>query len=108
MTLEVLEERGIDITPLRSKDVAEYLGKLSAHYVIVVCGNADASCPRIWPGMVERLFWPFDDPASHQGSDEAKLEKFREVRDQIDRQITAWVTELKQRGELSSLAGASL
>ena len=79
LTIKVLEEKGIDTSKLRSKDVSEYLGRLAVHHLIVVCENAEGSCPRIFPGMLNREFWPFDDPPAFQGTDEEKLNKFREV-----------------------------
>ena len=41
--------------------------------------------------MRERLHWEIDDPAAFEGTDEAKLAKFRKVRDQIDELIRAWL-----------------
>jgi hypothetical protein len=34
------------------------------------------------------------DPAAFEGSEEEKLEKFREVRDQIDERIKQWLAEV--------------
>jgi arsenate reductase (thioredoxin) len=93
LTTKVLQEKGIDTSTLRSKDVSEYLGKLPVHHLIVVCENAEGSCPRIFPGMLNREFWPFDDPPAFQGTDEEKLNKFREVRDQIDNRIQKWLAK---------------
>jgi arsenate reductase len=39
------------------------------------------------------LSWPFDDPAAVGGSEEEKLQKFREVRDQIEKRIKLWLEE---------------
>jgi len=102
MTIEVLNEIGIDTRALRSKDVKEYLGKLWVNYLVVVCQSADQSCPRIFPGMVERFFWKFDDPPAFKGSDEEKLDKFREVRDQIAGEIETWVKELEASGAVTT------
>lgn len=93
LTIKVLEEKEIDTSKLRSKDVAEFLGKLSVHHLIVVCDNANETCPRIFPGILDRQFWPFDDPPAFQGTDEETLNKFREVRDAIDKRIQQWVAE---------------
>ncbi len=93
LTLKVLEEKGIDTRKLRSKDVAEFLGKLPVHHLIVVCDNANESCPRIFPGIQDRQFWPFDDPPAFQGTDAEKLNKFREVREAIDKRIQQWLAE---------------
>ena len=95
-TIKVLQEKGIDTSKLRSKDVSEYLGTLPVHHLIVVCENAEGSCPRIFPGMLNREFWPFDDPPAFQGTDEEKLNKFREVRNQIDQRITQWLARMEK------------
>src|SRR5437868_12953877 len=62
LAIRVLEEKGFDTSKLRSKDISEHFGKMTIHHLIVVCGNAEQSCPRIFPGMLNREFWPFDDP----------------------------------------------
>lgn len=90
MTLQALQESGIDTGGLWSKGVKEFLGKLHVHYLIIVCDDS-ASCPRIFPGMVERILWKFDDPPAV-----GTIEKFREVRDQIAEQIESWVKSLEQ------------
>jgi arsenate reductase len=95
LTLRVLNEIGMPTEGLRSKDVTEFLGQLPVHYLIIVCGAAEASCPAVWPLMQVRLFWPFDDPAAATGSEADRLAKFREVRDQIDRRIADWLEELR-------------
>ena len=53
---------------------------------------AEARCP-IFPFSTQRLYWPFEDPAAFQGTDEEKLAKFREVRDLIDQCIQSWLRE---------------
>jgi arsenate reductase len=35
--------------------------------------------------------WPFDDPAGFDGSDSERLERTREVRDQIARRVQEWL-----------------
>jgi arsenate reductase len=91
-TTQALNEVGLDISGQRSKDVVEYLGRINFGYVITVCSNAEANCP-IFPGVSIRLHWPFEDPAHFEGSDMEKAAKFREVRDQIDARIQAWLAE---------------
>ena len=51
MVEPVMREIGIDISGQRSKSVQEYLGKITAHYLIVVCENAERNCPKIIPGI---------------------------------------------------------
>lgn len=94
LAVKALAEVGIDASGQRSKNLKEYLGKLPVSYLIVVCGDADENCPRIWPGVHNRLFWPFDDPAAATGTEEDQLTVFRRVRDQIDAKIQAWLKEI--------------
>jgi len=92
-TERVMREIGIDLSDQHSKSVKEYLGKMSFTYLITVCAKAEANCPTIFPGIGERLSWAFDDPAAVEGSEEEKLFKFREVRDQIEKRIKLWIEE---------------
>ncbi len=93
MVEPVMREIGIDISGQRSKSVQEYLGKITAHYLIVVCEHAERNCPKLFPGIGERFYWPFDDPAAATGTYEERLAKFRDVRDQIDGKLRAWIAE---------------
>ena len=76
-----------------SKSVKEHLGKMSFTYLSTVCAKAEANCPTTFPGIGQRLSWAFDDPAAVEGSEEERLEKFREVRDQIEKRIKLWIAE---------------
>jgi arsenate reductase len=89
LTLRVLEEKGISTAGLHSKNSAEFLGQRHFGFVIIVCDHAARTCPTSWP-EVEPLHMFFDDPAAFVGTDEEKLGKFREVRDQIKEQVLAW------------------
>lgn len=91
MTTRVLEEVGLDATQARSKDLSEFLGKVSIHYAIVVCEAANAECPRIQPFALHNLYWPFPDPVALGGSDGDRLEAFRRVRDGLEKRIRAWL-----------------
>ena len=89
-TRRVLAEVGLDMSGQSSKDLTVYLGKTHFGYLITVCSNAEARCP-IFPGVANRLYWPFDDPAAVEGTDEEKLAAFRRVRDAIEIRILAWL-----------------
>ena len=91
LAVRVMQEAGIDISRQRSKSVREYMGKVHFRHLIVVCEQADRNCPTTFPGMGDRQFSPFEDPASFAGTDDEKLAKFREVRDQIEAWIRAWI-----------------
>ena len=102
LTIQVLTERGIDVSDLRSKGIDEFLGKVSVKYAVVVCDKAQAACPRLYPFATQLLYWPFEDPAAFDGSDEQRLEKFREVCKQIDERIGSWLTELAREGRTTA------
>jgi arsenate reductase len=93
LAVEVMGERGIDISQQEPTNVGKYLGRLAVRHLVIVCAGANEKCPRIFPGMMNRHFWPFDDPAAFVGSPEATLEKFRTVRDQIEARIKQWLSE---------------
>ena len=95
LTIRVMEEIGIDLSGQQSKLLAQYLGKIHFGYLITVCSKAEEKCP-VFPGMGIRLHWPFEDPAAFEGSEEEKVAKFREVRDQIDHRIQTWLAEVNK------------
>ena len=92
-TVRVMQEKGIDISGQTSKGINIYLGKVLFQYLITVCDNADKNCPTVWPGVNTRMHWSFEDPAAFQGTDEQKLEKFRQIRDLIDEKIKYWLAQ---------------
>jgi arsenate reductase len=94
LAVQVMAEKGIDISKQEPKNVGEYLGRLPVRHLIIVCSGADEKCPRIFPGMMNRHFWPFDDPAAFVGSSVGTLEKFHTVRDEIEARIKQWLKEM--------------
>ena len=91
LTVQVMQEAGIDLSGQHSKGVGEYLGKVLFQCLITLCDDAEKNCPTVWPGVNRRMHWSFEDPAATTGTDEQKLGKFREVRDQIERRIEEWL-----------------
>lgn len=90
---QVMAEVGLDLSKQVSKSVAEYLGKMTVGYLIIVCEKIEENCPMTFPGFRYRMFWPFEDPVAFAGSDKEKLAKFREVRDKIAERIKLWLRE---------------
>jgi len=93
LTTRVMAEIGLPLTGQYAKDIREYLGRVHFGYLITVCADAEARCPSVFPGLGQRLHWAFEDPAAFVGSEEARLQKFRQVRDQIDQRIRDWLAE---------------
>lgn len=96
-TIQVMNEIGYNLDGHTSKGTKEFMGRMMFRYLVTVCDEADRECPRaLWANHGTKLHWSFEDPAAFEGTDEQKLAKFREVRDQIERQVREWVTsELK-------------
>jgi arsenate reductase len=94
LAIRAMDERGIDIHGQRSKHLNEYL-KEPFDYVITVCDNAAETCP-LFPGKATRIHWSFPDPAAVNGSEAEKIASFREVRDAIEKQLTAWVATFSE------------
>lgn len=90
-TRQVMAEIGLDLKGQRSKGVGEYLGKVNFTYLITVCAHAEKNCPTAFLGFGQRFHWYFEDPAAAEGTEEEKLAKFREVRDQIRQRVQDWL-----------------
>ena len=84
LAIEALREIDIDITGQRSKSINEFLPSAGEppDVIVSVCSAADNECPS-FPGDVERIQLPFDDPIDVEGTHEEKMSRFREIRDQI-------------------------
>ena len=91
LAIKALGEIGIDISSNSSKHMNEFLEQ-DVETVITVCGNADQACP-VYPGQVNRFHWPFFDPAKAEGSEEDIYEKFKTVRNEIQKVFTDYGKE---------------
>jgi len=94
LVIEVMKEKGIDISGNKTKNVFDFYkqGKLY-HYIITLCDEAQERCP-IFPGQAEKLHWGVDDPAAVKGDREEKLAKIRLIRDQIEEKVKDWIKSL--------------
>jgi arsenate reductase (thioredoxin) len=95
LAVEVMREVGVDISQKKTQAVFDVFksGQLFSH-VITVCDESSAEkCP-IFPGPTKRLHWSFADPSQVTGTDEEKLERVREIRDEIRQKIENWCTEV--------------
>ena len=97
LAVRVMSEIGIDISSHYPKSMNEFLNDKRVRHVLIVCDNANESCPRVWPGAFSRTFMPFDDPAAAAGDEAEQLKVFRRVRDEIAQSIQNWAPESGQR-----------
>ena len=86
-----MQEMGVSLTDQYSKGFREYMGKVHFAYLITVCTEAEKNCPTTFPGIGQRLHWSFEDPAAFEGSDEEKMEKYRQIRDEIAARVKEWL-----------------
>jgi arsenate reductase len=87
LVVEVMKEEGVDLTGKKPQAVLDLfkVGRLYDH-VITVCEDNEAQCP-IFPGIVQRWHLSFPDPAAVTGSEAEKLQKVRDIRDQIKEEL---------------------
>jgi arsenate reductase len=92
LAIQVMNEIGLDISRNETKRVFDlYRAGKMFRYVIAVCDKEVAEkCP-IFPGICERLEWPFPDPSKSEGSRDERLTIARGVRDQIEAKIREFV-----------------
>lgn len=89
LAVRAMAEVGIDISRHTSKTLEMFLQE-PWDYVITVCDAANERCP-LFPKQVNRLYWSFPDPSTATGSEDERLEVFRQVRDRIKRQLAEWI-----------------
>lgn len=91
LAIKVMAEIGINISKHRSKSAMEFIDQ-SFDYVITVCGNAQKTCP-VFPGEHEKIHWDIEDPAEAKGSEADKLPVFRKIRDDVKKNILAFLNK---------------
>jgi arsenate reductase len=92
--VKVMQEVGIDLSQKGTQGVFDLFQKGTFYNaVITVCDGASTErCP-IFPGMVKRVAWSFEDPSSLKGSQEEILDHIRKVRNQIEESIKDFIKE---------------
>lgn len=87
--LKVLEAAGISTAGLYSKSWDEF-GKPDAppmDLVITVCDNAAGEVCPYWPGQPATAHWGYADPSAIEGTDEQRLEAFRQTLHAVRRRL---------------------
>ena len=83
--IEVVREKGIDLTTHTSKSV-QTIDPATVDTVITLC--AEEVCP-VFLGKATRIHWPIDDPASSDPAltREQMIQRFRVARDRIEERL---------------------
>ena len=89
LATKALAEIGIRHKGL-SKHVDEYR-YIAFDLVIIVCDSASEECP-IWLGPGRRVHMGYPDPAKATGTQDEVFELFRQVRDDIERQVPEFLS----------------
>jgi len=86
--VRAMAEAGIDISHNQTKSVFELFNAKRVYQIVVtVCSKEAAEkCP-IFPGLSEKIHWPFPDPSTFTGSDDEIMDQVRSVRDQIEEAV---------------------
>ncbi len=93
LVLELLSERGIDSSGLRSKSWDEFSGPgaPNPHFIFTLCDNAAVEpCPA-WPGKARTAHWGIDDPDAVSGTDEEKRNAFQKAFSELQQRIDAFL-----------------
>ncbi|MDX1416072.1 MAG: arsenate reductase ArsC [Candidatus Promineifilaceae bacterium] len=90
LAVAALAEFGIDISENYSKSTEAFRDQ-SLDWVITVCDDAAENCP-LWLGQGNTAHISFPDPAKAVGTDEEKMQVFRQVRDDIRRDVLTFLS----------------
>ena len=92
--LKVLQGAGISTEGLRSKSWDEFAAPDAPQMdlIITVCDNAAGEVCPIWPGHPATAHWGYADPSEGDGTDEQKLEAFRQTLHAIKRRLELLVS----------------
>lgn len=85
LAIEAMVELEIDISAQRSKSADEFRDA-KFDLVITVCDQAARSCP-LWLGSGQVTHMGFPDPVAATGSEDERLEVFRQVRDDLRQKV---------------------
>jgi arsenate reductase len=91
LAARAMAEVGIDLGGHTSKTLDRFVGQEWA-WVVTVCDAAQERCP-LFPGAARRLHRSFPDPSRATGTEDARLDAFRRVRDEIRDWLTGWLHE---------------
>ncbi len=84
LTIELLEELGVDPSQHRSKSIDEFAGQ-TFDYIITVCDRVRDHCPT-FPGNPKQIHWSFPDPTAIEDPFEQRR-SFQRVRRELETRV---------------------
>jgi arsenate reductase (thioredoxin) len=92
---EVMQEVGVDISPIQTKDVKESFREHFA-FVVTLSDDTQERSP-VWPFTKNLVHWNMPDPTAVEDSPERKKAMLRRVRDDIARRVDEFAAEFAPR-----------
>ena len=100
--VKVMEEVGVDVTDQKSENIRDFVDT-QLDVVVTVCGHAHETCP-VFPANCKVVHSGFSDPpkmakelAEQGASEEAQLDCYRKVRDEIKEYILTLPESLEEK-----------
>lgn len=84
--VQVMAERGVDISAKRSKHLDRY-ARTRFDHVITLCDKVREVCPE-WPGGTRSAHWSVTDPSLEGDTDAERYAAFERVAAELDERIT--------------------
>jgi arsenate reductase len=97
LAVRAMADLGIDISAQRPKSVGRF-DQTAFDLVVTLCDSAAQNCP-LCLGWKRAAHLGFPDPAAATGSEEEKLETFRRVRDNLKREVFAYLAQVEEEAK---------
>jgi len=96
LVIEVMKELDVDLEEKTTQNVYKiFENGREFDYVITVCKEClEQGCP-FFPYKKEFLKWGFDDPAGLNGTHKEKIDRTREIREEIKAKILEFIEKIK-------------
>ena len=103
--LHVLQNAGVSTEGLRSKSCDDFASPDAPQMdlIITVCDNAAGEVCPIWPGHPATAHWGYPDPSEGEGTDEEKLEAFKQTMFMIRRRLEILTNLPHEKLQMSAL-----
>ena len=92
LVVKVMAEIGYDLSQVKPDSIFDLFKQRKLYdYVITLCDETvGKQCP-VFPGITQRLHWPFEDPGQLSGSYDEKIVALRRIREQIRDKLQEWI-----------------
>lgn len=92
LVVKSMAEIDIDISNNEVNSAFEFFKQHRLYtYVVTVCDESSGQkCP-IFPGVRDMIHWSLEDPSSFEGTESEKLDKIRNVREEIKKRVLDFI-----------------